>query len=264
MKNIKAYYKEMYKLRFFWMHLTGLELKNKFRRSKLGFLWTFVSPLCLSGIMGAVFATVFHLEIVGYVPYVLSGMLFWDLVSASFNAGGYTIIGNESFIRQCNHPLTLYTFKSALVYVITFLIALISLALWIAVSAPLNILLGLLTLPLTLLIYFAFSWAATTIAGYTCAQYRDYPMMTPLVLQVVWYVSPIFFQKEMFESNPGLFTWFQINPITHMLNLLREPLLYGRWPSPGDYAICFAFVLSFIFWAVWLNRKKEKDIIFYL
>ncbi len=264
MKKVKAYYKKMYELRFFWMHLTGLELKNKFRRSKLGFLWTFVSPLCLSGIMGTVFATVFHLEIMGYVPYVLSGMLFWDLVNACFNAGGFTIIGNEGFIRQCNHPLTMYTFKSSLVYVVTFLIALISLILWIAVSAPLHILLGLLTLPLTLLIYFAFSWAATTIAGYTCAQYRDYPMMAPLALQVVWYVSPIFFQKEMFESSPAFFTWFQINPVTHMLNLLREPMLYGRWPSPGDYAICFAFVLLFILWAVWLNKKKEKDIIFYL
>lgn len=264
MEKIKAYYDKMYDLRFFWMHLVGLELKNKFRRSKLGFLWTFVSPLCLSGIMGTVFATVFHLEILEYMPYVLSGMLFWDLVSSSFNSGGYSIIGSEGFIRQCSHPLTMYTLKCALVYVITFLIALVSLAVWVVVRAPLHLLLALVTLPLTLVIYFIFVWSATTIAGYTCVQYRDYPMMAPLILQVVWYISPIFFQKEMFESSPSFYAWFQINPVTHMLNLLREPMLYGRWPSTEDYAICAAFTLLFVLWAVWMNKKKEKDIIFYL
>lgn len=264
MQKIKVYFEKMYDLRYFCLHLVKIDLKNKFRRSKLGLLWTFVSPLCLSGIMGTMFAIVFHFEILEYMPYVLSGMLFWDLVNSSFSAGGFSIIGNDSFIRQCNHPLTLYTLKSALVYVITFLIALLSLAVWVLCSHPAYLLITLMTLPATVVLYFVFSWSATTVAGYICARYRDYPMMVPLILQIIWYVSPIFFQKDMFESSPIFYTWFQINPVTHMLELLRAPMLNGVCPSAQNYIISIAFITVIVIWALWLNNRNEKDIIFYL
>ncbi|MEG1584669.1 MAG: ABC transporter permease, partial [Anaerovorax sp.] len=75
---MKEYLQKLYESRFFWVHLAKLELKNKFRRSKLGFMWTFLSPFLLTMIMSVVFSTVFHQDILTYTPYILSGILFWD------------------------------------------------------------------------------------------------------------------------------------------------------------------------------------------
>ena len=264
MEKLKKYWGTLYELRFFIWHMVKIDLKNKFRRSKLGILWTFVSPLCLSAIMGTVFAVAFHYEILDYMPYVLSGILFWDLVMSSFSAGGYSIISHDSYIRQCSHPITMYTLKNSLVYIITFLIACLSLVLWVILRHPVNVLIWLLAMPGTLIIYFLLAWGGTTIAGYTCVQYRDYPMMAPLILQVVWYLSPIFFQKSLFETNELLYAWFKINPVTHMLELLRSPLLEGRMPSLSNYLVSFAFALVIDLLAVRINRKKERNVIFYL
>ena len=241
-----------------------IDLKNKFRRSKLGILWTVVFPLGLSAIMGTVFAIAFHYDILDYMPYVLSGILFWDLVSNTFNAGGFSLIENDSFIRQCRHPLTMYTMKRAIVSSILFLISCIALAIWVVIRNPINILWGILSLPLTMIIYFLFSWAGTTIAGYTCVKYRDYPMMAPLVLQVIWYLSPVFFNESLFQSHPVLHMWFKINPITRMLNLLRKPFLYGCCPNWIDYGECILFVIVLGLIAYRVNKKEEKDLIFYL
>ena len=264
MDKLKKYWSTLYELRFFIWHMVRIDLKNKFRRSKLGILWTFMSPLCLSAIMGTVFAAVFHYDILDYMPYVLSGILFWDLVVSAFSAGGYSIIGHDSYIRQCNHPITMYTLKNTLVYMITFLIACLSLLLWVSFRHPVNILIWLLALPGILIIYLLMAWGGTTIAGYTCVQYRDYPMMAPLILQVIWYLSPIFFQKSMFETNAVLYKWFEINPITHLLDLMRKPLLEGCLPSLTNYLVSLAFVLVIGLLAVRINRKKEKNVIFYL
>lgn len=255
---------KLYDLRYFWMHLVKIDLKNKFRRSKLGILWTFISPLCLTAIMATVFSVAFHYDILDYTPYVLSGILFWDIVTSSFSAGGFSVIGNDCFIRQCNHPITMYTLKSSLVYIITFLIAMISLMIWVVIRSPLNVVIGILTLPITVVIYFAFSWGATTIAGFTCAQYRDYPMMVPLILQVFWYLSPVFFQESLFASNELLYLWFRVNPITHMLYLIRKPFLNGILPSWKDYFICLLFVIIIDLWAVYIVKRKGRSIIFYL
>jgi len=261
---LKTYLQRVYDARFYWIHLARIELKNKFRRSKLGLLWTFVSPLCLTAIMSIVFSVAFNMDIVTYAPYILSGILVWELVSASFNAGGMAIVGNESYIRQFSHPITIYTLKSAIVYTISFLISMTALVLWMLVTEPKNLLVGLITLPLTALLLFCLSWGATTIAAYTFTRYRDYPQMVALILQTIWYLSPVFLQESMFLSNPVLSKWFSINPVTHMLALVRKPFLQGSFAEWIDYAYMFGIIIVAGCVAFRMNRNNEKDIIFYI
>ena len=262
--ELKTYLKKLYDSRYFWSHLARIELKNKFRRSKLGILWTFVSPLCLTMIMSVVFATAFHQDIATYAPYILSGILGWELITSSFSAGSYVILANASYIRQFNHPLSIYSLKSALVYTITFGIALMSLILWMLFIHPLNILLGILTLPLTLVIYFAIAWSGTTISSLFGTKYGDYPQLVPLILQTLWYVSPVFLQKSLFESMEILRIWFNINPITHFLELVRAPFLYGQLPTLENYLFSIGLAAVLAVFAVYLTKKSGKDIIFYI
>ena len=261
---MRQYIQKLYESRYFWSHLARIELKNKFRRSKLGSLWTFVSPLCLTAIMSVVFATAFRTDIASYAPYVLSGILCWDVFSSSFITGSFSIISNDAYIRQFSHPITIYTLKSAIVYTISFAIALIALVLWILFTSPLNILVALFSLPMTFSIFFCFAWAGTTISAFMATKYRDYPQLSPLILQIFWYISPVFFQEEMFQSVPLLERWFQINPITHMLQLVRAPFLDGILPSSIDYLSCFIFTLIVVLLAVYINKKEARDIIFYI
>ena len=261
---MKNYIKKLYESRFFWTHLARIELKNKFRRSKLGILWTFISPLCLTAIMATVFAVAFQSDIIDYAPYILSGLLFWEVLNSALQAGANSIIANGAYIQQFNHPITIYTLKSAIVYVINFIISMISLEIWVCFINPQNLFLGFFTLPLTAIIIFGIAWAGSTIAAYINTKYRDYPQMIPLIMQTLWYVSPVFFQEDMFESNALLYAWFQYNPITHLLFLIRKPFLYGVLPSIGDYLYGIAVVLILTLWAYYLNKKNQENIIFYI
>lgn len=261
---MKNYLKRLYESRYFWIHLSKMELKNKFRRSKLGILWTFISPLCLTAIMAVVFATVFHSDILTYAPYILSGIIFWDLFSGSLIGGSFVIIANDAYIRQFNHPITIYTLKSAIVYTISFLIAMLSLVIWMVFVEPKNLILGIVTLPITAILFFLLSWSCITIAAFTNTKYRDYPQMMPLIIQIFWYLSPVFFQEEMFESNKILYMWFNLNPLTHVLFLIRKPFLYGEMPTMNNYFITIIFIAIFGFIAIIINKRNAKNIVFYI
>lgn len=261
---MKEYWIKIYKTRYFWSHLAKIELIARFRRSKLGILWAMVQPLCLTIILSVVFGVVFDQPLGEYSMYILSGIVVWDLLQASVVGGGNSLFGSEQYIRQFNHPITIYTLRFALLNMIIFLLEMIALCLWVLFFSPANLILAFFTLPLTVLMYFPLIWALSTISGYAGAKYRDYPQIMVLFMQMLYFISPVFFRQEMFMANDALKTWFEINPITHLLNLLRDPFVNMRMPSAYDYIyVLFTDLVAVL--AAWnINRKNCKKVIFYL
>lgn len=264
MKKLKENILYIYKMRYFWGYLARCDIIARNRRSKMGMLWIVVSPLTLTIIMAVVLGTVFKMPIVEYVPYIQIGMIFWDLFVSSLVTGGGTFMGACPYIMQYNHPLIIYTLKTAVVCTVNFMIASVGAYLWIAFTAPQNLLLGLITFPLTAILMFSLSWSMTTVAAYINTKYRDYPQVMSLVTQAIWYMSPVFFQESMFQSNEILLTLFRLNPITHILYLQRKPLINGELPSGWNYLFTVAFIAVFTLFAYLLNKKYRKKIIFYL
>ncbi len=264
MSRIKTYLKKIYDSRFFWAFLASIELKNKFRRSKLGILWTFLMPLGLTLIMSVIFGVAFHQNVVTFAPYVLSGVLTWDIFTQSFVGASAVIIMNEPFIKQFNHPISIYSLKSAVVITTSFILSMISLILWQGIATPSYLPVALLSLPTTILFIFCISWSGVTISSYTNTKFRDYPQMMSLVMQGLWYVSPVFLQERLFTGNKYLSLWFSVNPITHILNLVRRPFLEGLFPSSADYLVSIIFTLVLGLWAIRIDYKNSKDIVFYI
>jgi len=261
---MKQYLYKIYRTRYFWSHLARCELKARFRRSKLGLLWTVLQPLILTIIMAFVFSTIFKQTLGEYAVYILSGIIVWDLMTGSVVAGGNSILSAEQYIRQFNHPITIYTLRSAVLNIITFSIELVALLIWITLTKPINIILGIITFPLTAILLFLLSWPLTTIAGYSNCKYRDYPQIMMLIMQAIWYVSPVMFQRQMFEGNVYLKWFYDHNPITHILNLIRSPFLYGELPSILDYVYVIIAIIVFCYLAYRINKENERKIIFYL
>ncbi|UKS24984.1 ABC transporter permease [Paenibacillus sp. HWE-109] len=260
---MSEYIRKIYRTRYFWTHLVYAELKNKFRRSKLGFLWVFMNPLLLTLLMTTVFGTVFKTSFGDYAPYILSGIIVWNVISSSIIGGGNSILSGEQYIRQFNHPIVIYTLRSSLVITITFVIEMLSLVIWIIFLNPQNIILGIITFPLTVFLYFLVSWSTTTIAGFINAKYRDYPQVMALIIQALWYVSPVFFKTEMFTTNPVLKNFLNMNPVTHVLALIRNPFLLGVMPTPSDYGFTIGVVFILTIVACWITYKNQDKIIFY-
>ncbi|MFJ3521382.1 ABC transporter permease [Pseudomonas sp. NPDC090203] len=258
-----SYFSRVWGARYFWVHLAFADLRSRWRRSFFGVLWSIIQPLGLTLLLSLVFSKIFNTEIVTYAPYVLSGIIVWDFISANTVAGSLSFVQADSYIKQCNHPLAIYTLRTVVGSSIIFLLASLSLFVWVLIVMPQNLgwcWLAVLTLyPLLALI----AWPVATLLSYFATRFRDIPHALGLVMQALWFVSPVYFEAKLFQQG-GLHALVDYNPIYHILQLIRAPLLQGEWPTLDNYMFSFGTALFFALLALLVGSKSERKVIFYL
>lgn len=260
---MNSYFFDIWNARYFWVHLSLSDLRSKWRRSFFGILWTVIQPLGMTLLLSIVFGRIFKTEITEYAPYILSGMIVWEFVSATAIGGSLSFVQADAYIKQCCHPLAIYTLRTVLVNLMVLMLASLSLIMWVLIVMPQNFgwtwLAALTIYPIVVLL----AWPLATLLAYIATRFRDLPHALGLVLQAMWFVSPIYFEAKVFRGGE-LHGLVDYNPIYHMLEIIRAPLLKGEWPTALNYAYCIGVVaiLTVLAWLV--GRESEKKIIFYL
>lgn len=260
---MNSYFTRIWKARYFWNHLAFADLRSRWRRSFFGVFWSLIQPLGMTLLLALVFSKIFHTDITTYAPYILSGIIVWDFIIANVTGGSLAFVQADAYIKQCSHPLAIYTLRNVLSSVIVLMMASIPLLIWSAIVLPQNIswcwLAVLSIYPIVALI----AWPLSTLLAYIGVRFRDVPHAMGLVMQTLWFVSPVYFESKMFRAG-GLDALVDFNPIYHVLQVLRAPLLNGEWPTMTNYIFCFATIFIFACLAWFVGRKAERKVIFYL
>ena len=118
---------------------------------------------------------------------------------------------------------------------------------------------ALLIYPLLL----ATGWTIATCLAFFATRFRDVPHALGLLLQALWFVSPVYFEADVFHK-AGLAALVDYNPIYHILQILRAPLLSGQWPTSTNLLFALAVPGVFGLLASGLARALERRVIFYL
>lgn len=260
---VDEYIHGMWKARYFWFHLAMADIRAKYRRSALGILWAVLFPLGLTLLLSVVMGSIFKTPIASYAPYVYSGIVVWEFVTGCAIAGCTAIINAEIYIKQYAHPLAIYPLRYALATLINFGFAFIGMVLWILFWQPSNINLSWVTLPLSTILLFMVGWPAAIITSFVNTVFRDFQQLATLGLQAVWYISPVFIDEKVFQNSQLSFL-VHYNPVYHLLNLFRAPLLRGEFPQMANVTWVVGTIMALWLMAIALIRHRERRLIFYL
>lgn len=249
--------------RHFWIHLSRSELRGRFRHSRLGILWALLQPLLLTLLISFVFGAVFRQPIGDFAPFVFSGILVWDFLSMSVVGGCGSIIAAGPYIKQRKLPIVIYPLKLTLTNGVISLIAFVGLLGWVLLTRPRNFGPPFLSLLLTVPILFAIGWPLAIISAFINTKFRDFQLFVGLVLQAIYFMSPVFIKPELFEK-AGIGWVLTYNPVAHILQLVRAPLLEKAFPTLTDYGFAVGFAVLVWLVALYKMRREEADLIFYL
>lgn len=257
------YFIRVWQSRFFWKHLALADLRSRWRRSFFGVFWSLLQPLGLTILLALVFSKIFNVDITTYAPYILSGIIVWDFLISNVTGGSLAFVQADAYIKQCSHPLAIYTLRNVISSIIVLMLTTIPLLMWSSIVLPENIGWSWLAVLSIYPILIFIAWPLSTLLAYICVRFRDIPHALALVMQAIWFISPVYFESKMFRAG-GLDALVDYNPIYHILQIFRAPLLEGSWPTITNYLFCFVTIafLSFIAWIV--GRKAERKVIFYL
>ncbi|HHL2498631.1 TPA: ABC transporter permease [Yersinia enterocolitica] len=258
-----SYIKDIWSSRYFWSHLAFSDLRSRWRRSFFGLAWSLLQPLGMTALLAVVLSKLFNTDIKTFAPYILSGIIVWDLIVANVTGGSLAFVQADAYIKQSKHPLAIYTLRTVVSSSIILMMASIPLYGWVAVVLPQNIgitwIASLTLFPIIALII----WPLSTLLAYIGVRFRDVPHAMGLIMQALWFISPVYFEAKMFRTS-GLNMLVDYNPIYHILQLIRAPLLYGEWPTLTNYLYCLFTGAIFYLLAWFVGRNAERKVIFYL
>jgi lipopolysaccharide transport system permease protein len=253
----------IWKSRYFWVHLAFSDLHARWRRSFFGLLWCMIQPLGMTFLLSLVLSRLLHKEIAGYAPYIFSGVVVWEFILFSVNQGALSFIQATAYIKQCNQPLPIYTLRTVIGASIVLLLASVPLFCWTLIAMPGNFNFSWIVVPTIYPILLLIAWPVATVLAYIGARFRDLIPALGLIMQAVWFVSPINFEEQLFRSG-GIGWLIDYNPIYHILQILRAPLLHGQFPTIRNYSVCFLTALFLYTVAAIVGVKSERKVIFYL
>lgn len=263
MSRLFDYFRDVWVARYFWWHLALSDLRSRWRGSVLGVFWSFLQPLGLTLLVSFVFSKLLNTNMGEYAPYILSGLIVWDYLVTTAVGGAVAFVQADAYIKQTRHPLAIYTLRNVIAGLIVLCLASVGLVMWILITAPqragLSWFAALAALPLIALL----AWPWATIMAYVGTRFRDLPHALTLILQAMWFISPIYFEASMFR-NGGLDVLLDYNPVFHVLELVRAPMLRGELPTIMNlvWVLGSFMVLSSI--AILIGRRAEDRVIFYL
>ena len=84
------------------------DLKLKYRRSFLGYVWSLLNPLLMMLIMTLVFSYMFRFDIPNYPLYLICGQTLWTFFNESTTTAMHSVIQGGALIRKVYIPKYIY------------------------------------------------------------------------------------------------------------------------------------------------------------
>ncbi len=238
------------------MRMSYKELTDRYAGSALGLFWALFYPLFLVGIYTLIFTFIFQVRIgqgatpLEYALYAIAGLIPWIVMQEGLVKSTNSIVSNANLVKQVIFPIDILPINGILTSFLTLFIGLTIFVIIVILALPNHLSWTYALLPLIILIHFIFSVGLGWILAALAVYLRDLKEIVTIILLIGMFVTPVLYLEN---SIPSAFRWpFLLNPMTHLINMYRDVLIYGRINHPWSFVIFVSlsiiiFILGFKF-----------------
>jgi len=245
--------------------LVSRDLKVRYRRSVIGFLWSMLQPLMMMVVMHLVFSSIFNFKgdgIRNYPVYALSGILFWNFFQQGIVTSMNSLRSNAHILQKLPVPMAVFPIASVFSGLVNLFLALVPLfAILLYTAHPLER--SLFFLPVAILIAAIFTLGAGLLLAPLAVFFSDVVELVTVVLTLSFYMTPVFYPKSIVEDQS--FYWvIRFNPIRSILEVFRDPIHLGKIPPLSHLSVAVAIAVVAFILGAWAFRRSSDRIPFYI
>ena len=250
----------VFKRRNVLLATTKVELKKKYSGSVLGPLWIVLFPTMLLSVYLFIYLVIFPVRMpefssMSFVLFIFCGLIPYLGLLEVVGTGTLAVKQNIHLVKNIMMPIELIPVRAVMIGMVGELVSLAVLLLLLAVTASLSW--HALWLPLAIALQFCFLLGLVYILSAIAVSLPDISYFVGLILILLMFVSPIGYQAEKLSSHL-LLPLVYLNPISYMIDVFRDSLLYGRFPSLWTWGVYTALCLgSLVGGAAFFNRFKN-------
>mgnify|MGYP006275174901 CR=1 FL=1 len=243
--------------------LVRRELKVKYRGSVLGYVWSMINPLLFMVIISVVFSFLMR-GIENYNLYVLSGILFWNMVTLSLSVGSMSIVRNGPLMMKVRVPAWIFPVVPAGVAVTNFVLSILPYTIVYGFSGrpvPDQVWLAPFLFVLTLVFLAGLAITLSVVNVF----FRDVSHVIDPLLMLTFYATPVIYDRGAPEV-PEAGRWLLgLNPFTHFIEAFRAAMFGGAYHvTPLDMARLFVMAVASMAIGLWIYKLNVKKLIFYV
>jgi ABC-type polysaccharide/polyol phosphate export permease len=219
-----------------WGALGWNDLRQRYSGSAFGSLWITANVAMIVACLTLIFAGPLGGELRHYAPYVAIGFALWHPIAACFNEATQVFVLSAETIRNAPLPLSLQVlrlvWRNALGMAHAFAVVPIVLLLFgVAPAAS-----AWSVVPALALLFFTLFWASLLL-GLAGARFRDVGPIVANLLQLLFFLTPIFWLPAALDPRIGWLATF--NPLFAFIDIVRAPLI-GESPASTSWPIALA------------------------
>lgn len=254
--------KDIYAYKDMIYSLVRRELRGRYKGSVLGFLWTYINPLCQIIVYSAVFSVIFRVQIEKFYLYLTIGMMPWVFFNTSVQGGSTCIRAQSDMVKKIYFPREVIPISYVTSAFVNMLLSFIIVFLVVFAAGWGFNPFALLYLPLIMAIEYLLALGIAFIVSSVTVYFRDLEQIISVLMMAWIYLTPIMYDVEFIPEQ--LRTLFFLNPMTPIVVVYHDILYYRTIPEvsclvqAGLVSLVFFVVGLLLFWR--LDRGFAEEL----
>ena len=222
--------------------LVKRELRGKYKGSVLGFLWTFINPLCQIIVYTIVFSIIIRSDLNNFYVYMITGMIPWLFFDSSMRIGSGCIRYQGDMINKIYFPREILPLAAVTANFVNMLFCFVIVFLVLFVSGVGVSVTALLCLPCVMAIQYIMVLGFTLLISSITVYFKDMEHIVTVMLMAWIYLTPILYPITLI---PGRLTWiFKLNPMTYVIECYHSILYWKTVPTAK--IMLYSFIAAFV------------------
>lgn len=262
MKRLISWIRGLYHYKDLVGQLVSRDIKIKYRRSVLGYVWSVLNPLMIMMVMVIVFSTMFKRSIDNFPVYLLTGQIMFNFMNTSTHQAMNSIVGNASLLKKTYVPKYIFTLSKITSGLVDFVFSLGALLI-VMVFTKTTFSWHIVLFPFIAVQLYIFCVGLGLILAEATVFFRDIQYIYSVITTAWLYLTPMFYPiTALPEKLQYVISHF--NPMYYYIEQFRDIILYGQIPElrlvVGGILIAFAVLVI----GIWRFLKKQDDFILYI
>jgi lipopolysaccharide transport system permease protein len=245
-----------------WVELLYLlvlkELKVRYKRSVLGYLWAIANPFVFAMVYWVAFKFIMRVEMENYIVFIITGLFPWGWLSQSMAQGTGSFTNNLSLVRRVNLPKLILPLSNVIQEMVHFVFAFPVIFFIIVVTGePISPFSLLWQLPLMLVLQALFIFPLTVIGAVLNVYVRDIQYLVGILLSVLFFTTPMVYPISMVPE--GYQAYFKLNPMYWLIDSWR--IVFAGNILPLEHlGYVLGWIVVFSLPAIWAYRRLASRI----
>ncbi len=203
------------------------DMRARYRRTVLGPIWLSLSTAIGGAGLGFVWSELTHADPREFVPMLTAGLVLWQCISGVLTEGTSVFARHAGVIRNLPLPLMLYPSQLIGRHAVN-LAHTLPVFFVAALATGLKLHWTALWIIPGLIVFFANLLWMGTLLGLLGSRYRDLEHTVVSFMPLLMFISPVFYKPQSLQVTQKL-VW--LNPVTHLIALIRMPLMGEAVPA---------------------------------